>query len=302
VDIRKSPRRRARYRVTDPALLWKEVFHGAGPTAGWTFWGVYLPVATFGVVLAAVLLMSALIAWREGNGRPLADTYRVTRDGLNLVVRGLGIVLAGAWCVGLAWQAAGSITRERDRRTLDGLLALPVSRTAVLGAKWLGGVLRLRWLGYLLLAVWTVGLVSGALHPAAVLLLAAACATHVAFLASLGVWLSLVNRTTLWAYLSMALMLLLMFTGSWVFFIYSQLLGVGPGGGGWWDDFVEVGLNPARCWWFLGFGWEEFAGEVWGGGLFRGPLGAALAGLFVYATAAAALWLAACRRFRGEMG
>jgi hypothetical protein len=179
---------------------------------------------------------------------------------------------------------------------------LPTDREMILGAKWLAGPVRYRMVAYALPAVWTLGLVTGALHPVGVLLLMAATAVHVAFLASYGVWLSLNSRNTLWAYLGMALMLLLMFAGPWVALLYSQLLASGGGGAEtWWDWFAQVGLNPPRTWWYLGYSWDDFRTDVLdpNAGL-RGPLGATLAGLGVYAVAAGALWLAACHRFRVE--
>jgi ABC-type transport system involved in multi-copper enzyme maturation permease subunit len=297
----KAPER-VRYPVSDPPLLWKEVYHGAGRTASWPFWAVY--GTAVGAGLALFLLALGLASpWIWPPEQPLAPAaaYPFVRDGINPVVRALGILLAAAWCLGVAWRAAGSISREREARTLVGLLTLPTDREAVVSAKWLGGILRYRWLGYALAGVWTVGLLSGALHPAAVPLLALATVVPVAFLASLGVWLSLVSRNSLWANLGMALVLLLMFLGPWVALMYSSLLGGGGGGESWWDNFGQIGLNPPRAWWFLGFSWDDFRTDVLEGeGPLRGPLGATMAGLGWYAAGAGVLWLAACRRFRRE--
>jgi hypothetical protein len=292
---------RSRFRIGERPLLWKEVYHGAGTSAGWRFGPVY--GSALGIGLVVLLLAFALASpeiWPMGRPFTLVAAYPFIRDGVNPTVRGLGILLAAAWCGGVAWRAAGCITRERQQRTLAGLLTLPIDPAVVLGAKWLGGPLRYRWLAYILLAVWTLGLLSGALHPAAVPLLAVATVVHVAFLTSLGVWLSLVSRTTLWAYLGMALMLLLMFVGPWVALLYVDLLGGSTPGEGWWDDFAQIGLNPPRSWWFLGFSWDDFRDDVLRMDALRETLGATLTGLAIYAVAAGALWLAACRRFRTE--
>src|SRR5205823_4791729 len=133
------------------------------------------------------------------------------REGTAGVLRGLAILLAGWWCVTAGFRAASSVSRERDQGTLDGLLTLPVGRAAVLRAKWLGSILRWRIAGYGLASVGVVGLLSGVLHPVGLLLLAVACASLLVFLASLGVWLSLVSRNTLWARMKMALGLLVVF-------------------------------------------------------------------------------------------
>jgi ABC-type transport system involved in multi-copper enzyme maturation permease subunit len=46
-----------------------------------------------------------------------------------------GMVAAGAWLLGVATTAAASICRERQRRTLESLLSLPVDRGVILWAK-----------------------------------------------------------------------------------------------------------------------------------------------------------------------
>lgn len=292
-----------RHPVTDQPLLWKEVLHGAGPLAGVQFRVLY-PVAV-GCGLAVVLVGVAacvlpVVLDERTHAAPAAALAWWIGTAVNALVRVLTVGLTGAWCLGLAWRAAGTVTRERQKGTLDGLLTLPGDRRAILDAKWLGGILRLRWLGYLLAAVWTVGLLCGAVHPVAVVLLVLACTVHVAFLASLGLWLSLVSRTTVWAYLCVALILLLMFVGPLAARAYTQaLLGLGPGS--WEDEFAELALTPPRAWWFLGFGWHEFRDGLWDTyGADRAKLAAVLVGLGLYAVAAGTLWLAARRRFESE--
>jgi ABC-type transport system involved in multi-copper enzyme maturation permease subunit len=297
-----EPPARPCHPVTDPPLLWKEVYHGAGPAAAWSFRAVYLPaVATlFGLLLAVVLVGVVLIAPSQSLSFWQAE-HLIVHDAANPVLRIVVILLAGAWGLGVAWRAVGSVSRERARGTLVGLLMLPGDRSAVLNAKWLGGPLRYRWLGYGLLAALTVGLVSGAFHPLAVLLLAAAVVAYVAFLASLGVWLSLVSRNTLTAYLCMALVLLLMFCGSLVAAAYTDLFLGAYGAPEWWVNVTEVGMNPPRGLWSLGFTWDEFATDVWrADGELRPVLRAVLYGVLGYGLMAGLLWLAARHRFRRE--
>ena len=102
---------------------------------------------------------------------------------------------------------------------------------------------------------------------------------QIAFLASLGVCLSLIARNTLWANFTMALMLLLVFVGSWVILIYTALLtGTRPvQAQRRWYTFSEYGLNPPRTWWHMGFNYEQFTTEVErDAGLFRGSYGGLL--------------------------
>jgi hypothetical protein len=128
-------------------------------------------------------------------------------------------------------------------------------------------------------------------------------AVQIAFLASLGICLSLIARNTLWANFMMALMLLLVFVGSWVILVYTALLtGSRPvQAQRWWHTFSEYGLNPPRTWWHLGFNYDQFNGEVVRDmGLFRGSYGACLAGVLAFAVAAWVFWWAAKVRFRQE--
>jgi ABC-type Na+ efflux pump permease subunit len=286
-------------------LLWKEVYHCAGKLTGYTFWQIYLPTsAILALVAFLIISLAALGEWMYSTDCSfselvwLADTRIV-----NPIMRTLIIGLSFAWCVAVAWRTASSITSERENRTLGALLTLPSERAAVLRAKWWGGILRWRWLGILLLAVSTVAILSGAFHPLAVLLYATAIAAHIAFLASAGITLSLLSRTSMWANFNASLLLLLIFAGSWVAGIYYEVLfgGLATSNPDWWDDFSEIGMNPLGTWWYLGLTWEEFRAAFSDeeGGL-RRTLGATLAGIGVYATLAELLWLFARLVFSRE--
>src|SRR5207245_9551305 len=122
------------------------------------------------------------------------------------IVRLFSTGLAGFLCVVVAFRTVGSVIRERQQRTLDSLLTLPVERTELLAAKWLGSILRLRRS-----ALFIFAFVLGSflfLHPLAVPLLLAAVAVHLAFFTSLALWLSIVSRTVLRAHFTMAMILL----------------------------------------------------------------------------------------------
>jgi hypothetical protein len=292
---------RKRYPVSDTPLLWKEVYHLAGEWTYLRFWQIYVPALAILSILAFVVSTLGAIGEmdRLGHGRFLECVRQTINCVLTPGTRVFTILLAGTWCVAAGWRTASSITREREGRTLGALLTLPIERYAVLRAKWWGGILRLRWFGIFLLAVWTVAVLCGAIHALAALLLAVAVAAHLAFLASLGVILSLACRNTMWANFSMSLMLLVMFAGSWVAIAYYEVLFGGSSSFGmdWWDQFYEVGLNPVRTWWNLGLNWPELE-EAWRSeGEWSGTLSATLAGVGVYAALAGLLWLEARRQF-----
>src|SRR5207249_8423686 len=87
---------------------------------------------------------------------------------LNEWVRVVGTSVACLLLIGVALRAANSISGERDRQTLESLLTTPLESDEILRAKWRGSLLSVRW-GWLWLGlIWSVGLVTGSLHPLAV--------------------------------------------------------------------------------------------------------------------------------------
>jgi ABC-type transport system involved in multi-copper enzyme maturation permease subunit len=276
--------------IGDDALYWKETLQGTGPVAlthplHWLA-KHRRPVMLIGLSISLLFIFQYL-------GDP--DGMRAFLQVWSMFIRGGGALFVVGWCVGAAFRAAGSVSREREKRTLDGLLTLPLERAEILRAKGAGSVLRGLFCAYILLVLSAVGLFSGALHPLALPLLAVAGLVHVAFWASLGVWLSLACRTTSAAYVSAALALLLLFAGPW--------LGVVLSGGlsGEQDlaaDLFLLGLNPLRTWWFLAFSWPDFWDAAVGTDpSFLSRVGAVLIGLTAYAAAAWLLWGSACRKF-----
>src|SRR5204862_707432 len=116
---------------------------------------------------------------------------------------------------GALLHTSNSVTRERERDTLDGLLTLPVERHEILEAKWLGGPASLRLVALALAILWVFGLLTGGIHPLALLRLVLAVAASVEFLAGLGLWLSVVCRSSLRANMAAALCLWLVASGPW---------------------------------------------------------------------------------------
>src|SRR5207237_7909035 len=112
----------SRYPVTDPPLLWKEVYHGAGLAARWTFRAVHLPAAATGLGLVLVVVLLGVPVLVSANARLSlwGAVYQIVSEGVNPVLRVVVILLAGAWGLGVAWRAAGSVSRERAKGTLVG--------------------------------------------------------------------------------------------------------------------------------------------------------------------------------------
>jgi hypothetical protein len=93
-----------------------------------------------------------------------------------------------------AGVAAEGVTAERARETWDGLIVTPLDGKTILSAKMIGAAWNARWGLILLGALWSVGLLAGALHPLgfAVALILLGFATW--FMVALGTFMSLVSR------------------------------------------------------------------------------------------------------------
>ncbi len=279
--------------VREPALLWKEMVHGADAAAGPSLGDWLQPVVKqVVVVLACVASVSLLLSWR------FPATWSAVLEVFNGLIRVVSVLLAGIWCLQTAFRAAGCVSRERGQQTLDGLLMLPGDREEIIRAKWWGSILRYRQLGYTLGVMWIIGMALGALHPWAVLLLAAACAVHIAFLASLGLWLSIVSRNTLWANMGMAAAFLCLFLGSALSWTVAQPVARVVGEESWLRGLQQIRIAPVHTWWYVAFSWTELANALatrdqW----LRRAFVEAIGGLPIYAAAAYLFWRLARRRF-----
>ena len=96
----------------------------------------------------------------------------------------------------VAGVAAVTVTLERARDTWDSLIATPLDGREILRAKMIGAVWKVRAGAFLLLVLWSIGLLAGSVHPvgfgAAVVLLG----VSMWFMAALGTFASLVSRDT----------------------------------------------------------------------------------------------------------
>ncbi len=285
--------------VTDQALLWKEMYHAAAGLATWSFLQVYLAALGLAVALGLLLLtMLASLDHTRAGSWSLSWQFAWLQPQVAPAIRMLATVLAGAWCLALALRAAACIAREREQQTLVALLTLPIERAEILQAKWLGTFLRYRQLAAVLAAVWTIGFFTRALHPLPLLLLIVACLACGVFLTSLGLWLSLLFRRTLWAYVSMMSVLLLLHVGG---LLYRLLFGLRTSDLGRFGLLLESGLNPVRTWWELACNWEQLRHEIGASpDAFLERVDAAFVGLLLYLVLAWLFWHAARARMGHE--
>jgi ABC-type Na+ efflux pump permease subunit len=115
------------------------------------------------------------------------------RMDFNIMLKQASATLGLFYVLMIAGAAAESIATERERDTWLGLLATPLSAEEILRAKILGAFWRVRGLVLLLLVLWVMGLLTGAVHPLGFVAALGTLAATGACFAALGV------HTSLWA-------------------------------------------------------------------------------------------------------
>jgi ABC-type transport system involved in multi-copper enzyme maturation permease subunit len=281
--------RKPRPPVGTGALLWKEMyvepnFGSAGPFQVLVYLWIGLMLVWLGAGLAG----------------PVYNEERHAR--FQSWVRGLELALGFISFLLIALSAASRVTRERERRTLDCLLTLPHSYGAILFAKWLASILAARGIWWVLLGLWTMGLVSGGLSMCAIPLLLAAFVVYSAFFGMLGLWFSTVYQASLRANLFTLLATLLILAGPGVVFTVSGSPSLVPHSVGevpWGALLAESGLSPLNTLWTLAFSSADLLDRQ-NAEMEFARIFAAILGLHVFMAATGYLWLLTRARFRAE--
>jgi ABC-type transport system involved in multi-copper enzyme maturation permease subunit len=111
-----------------------------------------------------------------------------------------GLAAAGS-CLVLLLRLANCVSRERDSRTLESLLSLPVSRDRILYVKWLGAVLRSnRWAVALAVSL-ALGTVSGVFGWVQAILLLLLGFSWAALVSAIALCASVFTRTAVRSYI-----------------------------------------------------------------------------------------------------
>jgi ABC-type transport system involved in multi-copper enzyme maturation permease subunit len=188
-QLKKPRRTQRRVRARAGGILWKETVVEARPgrsSLGWLW---------LGVRLAVLFWLAMHICYSLGRWWPSGGPGDRFVELMNLWVRAVTVLLGCFMLLGVAVRAAGSVSGERDRRTLDALLSTPLETRTLLFAKWLGSILGSRGAWVRLGLVYAIGIMVGALHPLAALCLLFAWFVYAAFLASLGLYFSVTSRS-----------------------------------------------------------------------------------------------------------
>jgi len=277
-------------------MLWKEL-HAEGGLELPTAVKVALTIATtVGLRLAAMIFLMGLAMAVSGDNLP---------DFGNLWTRVVGtLALCGA-LLGIALRAAGALSSEREQQTLDSLLTTDLSAGEILGAKWRASFWSVRMAAGVLGAVVAAGMLIGGVFPLAVLPMAATCAASGAFAANLGLYCSLVCRTTLRATVATVVVLFGVTVGHWLVYLCSSTLLRSLGKGNLVEalgQFHTYGLTPPLTFVALTVSFRDALGGRQGMAGGGGEVPAALAGVAFYAVLASLLWWRLNARFRRLTG
>lgn len=213
-----------------PPMLWKEVIVDSANrlnAAGKII--VLLLVAISFVPLGIFVYFDLESRFYRGNG------WGGFTHAMNYWVAIAGMLVACLTLLGVGIRAAGSVSGERDRQTLDGLLTTPLKSDEMLWAKWLGSLTGLRWgIGWLLL-IWGIGVGTFSLHPLMCIALVMTWLVYASVLTLVGLWFSMVSKTTLRATMWTIVVMLGVSIGQWFMTwcccIPLQLSGLGSSSG-----------------------------------------------------------------------
>jgi ABC-type Na+ efflux pump permease subunit len=208
--------------VTEEPIVWKDRRSRLVPAIRIGYYGAVVVAFLF---VGTGLLLSKLLG-RTPNVPPSELVH-----GFLAVYSCIG--LAGL-CLPLAFQAATAIVQEKVGRTWESLLALPLRREELLGAKVKGCLLAYKPLVGDLLLLLGVGLVAQLFSVGYVCLLLLHGAALLFFLTMLGFCISLYSRSPLQAQGDMSGWLVVIFVGGW---------------------FLHC--SPLHAWWFLLFSGNE---------------------------------------------
>ncbi len=287
-------------------MLWKEIFAERGLRLHvlTRVFVLLLIIASFvPVCFIAAQYMGAL---NSGTGFRMAGSTDDFANSMNVWVRVVGTTVACLMLLGVAARAAGSVSGERDRQTLDALLTSPLDTQAILAAKWLGNILTVRkawlWLG----AIYGLGLVTGGLHPVALPLLLVAWFIYAGVVSAMGMWFSIVGRTTLRATVWTIFATGGAAVGHWLLWLCCMPLMMAAGSEMAflrWVISFQVGMTPPAV---LGYAFSFSAQDLYG--QYSQPrdmgeaFGFAVLGLILWGAIAAMIYAASSHRFAEATG
>ncbi len=196
--------------VWNACMMWKELFVERS-----------LRLGIIGEVLMSYFALALLFPVLVVTGVALLNrlsqsgAFENTQEIANLYIRWIGSLVALLIYIGIATRACNSVTSERDRNTLESLLATPLEVPEILFAKWCGSLYGVRFLLGVLSVIWLAGLVSGGLHWLAIFSTILVVTVLACFCASLGLYLGIRIRNAIIAQISTIVIILGLGAASW---------------------------------------------------------------------------------------
>jgi ABC-type transport system involved in multi-copper enzyme maturation permease subunit len=210
----------SRSRVYANALLWKEL-------ACQPYMRTWLAQIRLAMLCLAVTVFSiAVIVYAQGTASTRLTTWLGLADEMNLWARVSNVAVGMITLLAVAIQGSTSITGERDRQTWDSLVSTPITATEIVDAKWWGSLWAVRWGILWLFFVWTIAVITGAMHPIAVVVAAGTWAAYACFFAALGVWFSATSKSSTRSITLTVLWSVGLAGGHWVILPCCALLGI----------------------------------------------------------------------------
>lgn len=183
--------------VGEDGMMWKEVFVETNWKMHWLGRSLMVLLIGASFLPAGIILWSHLERTRQ---------FDFLAEEMNVWIRSVGTIVACLIILGVTVRGASSVGSERDRQTMDALLTTPLTTGHILWTKWVGSVLSMRWPLLWLYLIWLVGIATGGLHVIAVPLLTLAMLVYAGVFALVGLWFSIVSKTTgratLWSLLT----------------------------------------------------------------------------------------------------
>jgi ABC-type transport system involved in multi-copper enzyme maturation permease subunit len=269
-------------------MLWKEVFVEGGLRFNW------LAALIVAVLVALSFFPAVLILWFyvvEPQNPNAMRFFTLSRE-MNTWVRFVGTIVACLTLLGVAVRASTAISGERDRQTFDALLTSPMDSNTMLWSKWLGSIMSIRMGWIWLVLIWALAVATGGMHIFALPLVLTAWFVFAAFVAMLGLWYSMVSKSSMRATVWTLLTMLGLGVGHWLpWLCCTPFLFMGPDHRG--VEYLakfQAGFTPPFVLGLLQFSGEEFL-QDWNNKEMIEFFAFTLFGLFAWAVATMVFWL-----------
>ncbi len=215
---------------------------------------------------------------------------------MNWWVRIAGTGVACLALLGVAVRASNSIRNEVDKDTFDALITTPLPSNAILLGKFVGSLFSVRlgwfWLG----AILGLGVMTGGIYILALPLFLGAWTIYAIVFAMIGLWFSMVCRSSMRASVYTMLTVIGVSVGHWMIWMCCMplfiFLDMNRGGMGHPAEYLakfQLGMTPPFVLGWLAYSQESLAREFNQGDGAQ-LLGFSFLGLFLWTMAGLMLW------------